>query len=185
MLLVLIKTNADWVSAIARIVLGIVFFAHGAQKLLGWYGGHGFKNTMQTFTTYLKLPPLIAVLVILTEFFGGLGLIVGLFSRLAALGVAATMVGAVLMVHYRQGLFMNWTGDKTGHGVEYHLIAIALSLVVMVNGAGCLSLDHSLYNHMSRNNARTNLSGMIKSHEAQVAQPPLASQLPCSTGSTL
>jgi putative oxidoreductase len=110
----LASTNVDWVVAIVRVVLGLIFFAHGAQKLLGWYGGPGFTSSMRTFTEHLHLPSTLAFLVIAGEFFGGVALIVGLLSRLAALGIALTMVGAVATVHFRYGLFLNWFGDKEG-----------------------------------------------------------------------
>lgn len=135
------NTPSDWSIAIVRIVLGIIFFAHGAQKLLGWYGGPGLVQSMQTFTEHLHLPAALAFLVIAGEFLGGIGLIVGLFTRPAALFIALTMVGAIAMVHLRHGLFLNWFGDKEGHGIEYHLLVIALSLVVIVKGAGAFSLD--------------------------------------------
>jgi len=143
----LFGTSGDWVLTMARIVLGIVPFAHGAQKLLGWYGGAGFTKAVQMFAGHLKLPAAVADLVIFTEFLGGLGLIIGLFSRLAALEILATMVGAVITVHYRHGLFMNWAGEKKGHGFEYHLLTIALALVIIVRGAGAFSLDHAFYEH--------------------------------------
>ena|ERR1700758_4267793 len=88
-------THADWVLGIARIVLGIIFFGHGAQKVLGWYGGQWLASSMRTFTEQLHLPLTLAFLVIAKEFFGGIGLIVGLFSRIAALVIAITMVGAI------------------------------------------------------------------------------------------
>ena len=147
LLLNLLRTNGDWVVAIARIVLGVIMFAHGAQKLLGWYGGPGLANAVQTLTTYVRLRKPVAVLVIFTEFFAGLGLLVGLFSRLAAAGVLITMVGAVVTVNYAYGLFMNWMGDKKGNGIEYHLLAIALALVVMFKGGGAFSLDRAMYEH--------------------------------------
>ena len=91
-------------------------------------------------------PPIpVAFLAVATEFFGGAGLIVGLLSRLAALGIGVTMVAAILMVHGRYGLFLNWFGDRKGHGFEYHLLAIALAVVIIVRGSGALSLDHVLY----------------------------------------
>ena len=142
-------THADWVVGIARIVLGIIFFGHGAQKILGWYGGPGLANSMRTFTEHLHLPSTLAFLVIAGEFFGGIGLIVGLFSRIAALVIALTMVGAVATVHFRFGLFLNWFGRQEGHGIEYHLLAIALSLVVVVKGAGAVSLDRLVHEHVS------------------------------------
>ncbi|HTA43348.1 MAG TPA: DoxX family protein [Bryobacteraceae bacterium] len=141
----ILYTNRDWIETLIRIILGVVFFAHGAQKLLGWFGGAGLKNTMLTMHQFLRLPIPLAFLAIATEFFGGVGLIVGLLSRLAALGIAATMVAAILMVHGRYGLFLNWFGDRKGHGFEYHLLAIALAAVIIARGAGALSLDRFLY----------------------------------------
>ena len=142
-------THAGWVVGIARIVLGIIFFGHGAQKILGWYGGPGLASSMRTFTEHLHLPSTLAFLVIAGEFFGGIGLIVGLFSRIAALVIALTMVGAIATVHFRFGLFLNWFGRQEGHGIEYHLLAIALSLVVVVKGAGAVSLDRLVHEHVS------------------------------------
>jgi putative oxidoreductase len=135
--------------AIARIVLGIVFFAHGAQKMLGWYGGPGLASSMRTFTEHLHLPSTLAFLVIAGEFFSGIGLIAGLFSRVAALVIVLTMVGAIATVHFRFGLFLNWFGNQQGHGIEYHLLAIALALVVVVKGAGAFSLDRLVHEHVS------------------------------------
>lgn len=152
-LLNLLRTDADWAVTAARIVLGVIMFAHGAQKLLGWYGGHGFESTLHTLHTHLKLPRLVGVVVILTEFLGGLGLIVGFLSRLAAVGILAAMLGAIFMVHYAYGLFMNWAGEQKGNGVEYHLLAIALALVVIIKGGGALSVDHALYEHQVDNPA--------------------------------
>jgi len=138
-------THTDWVVGIARIVLGIIFFGHGAQKMLGWYGGSGLATSMRTFTEHLHLPATLAFLVIAGEFVSGIGLIVGLFSRVAALVIVLTMVGAIATVHFRFGLFLNWFGDQEGHGIEYHLLAIALALVVVVKGAGAFSLDYLVH----------------------------------------
>jgi putative oxidoreductase len=145
----LIGTHTDWVVAIARIVLGIIFFGHGAQKMLGWYDGPGLSSSMRTFTEHLHLPSTLAFLVIAGEFFSGVGLIVGLFSRIAAFVIVLTMVGAIATVHFRFGLFLNWFGSQEGHGIEYHLLAIALALVVVVKGAGAFSLDRLVYEHIS------------------------------------
>lgn len=137
----LIRTTNDPVLTIARLALGIMIFAHGAQKMLGWFGGYGFEGTIGWMTSQLGIPALLAALAIAAEFFGGLGLIAGLGSRLAAFGVAATMLVATLMVHASNGFFMNWFGAQQGEGFEFHLLAIALALVVMIRGAGALSLD--------------------------------------------
>ena len=145
----LIRTNPDWALAIARIVFGVVLFPHGAQKMLGWFGGHGFKNTMQYFTNQVKLPGAVAFLVIVIEFFGSLGLILGLFGRIAAFGIIVVMIGAVMKVHIPHGFFMNWAGNQKGEGFEYHLLAIALALLIVVKGSGALSLDYIWYAHQA------------------------------------
>ena len=140
----LISTSDDYTLAIARLTLGIVFFAHGAQKMLGWFGGYGFSGTMTFFTQMMHIPVPFAFLAICAEFFGGLGLIVGFLSRVAAFGITINMLVAILTVHIRNGFFANWTGQQKGEGFEYHLLAIALLLVVMVKGAGALSVDRAL-----------------------------------------
>jgi putative oxidoreductase len=145
MLLDLLSTNPDWIQTIARLILGIVFFAHGAQKLLGWFGGPGLKETMRTMHETLRLPASMALLAVLAEFFGGLGLIAGLLGRVAAIGIAVVMLSAIVMVNGRYGLFLNWFGDRRGHGYEFHLLAIALAAVIIVRGSGALSLDRLLY----------------------------------------
>jgi putative oxidoreductase len=118
-------------------------FAHGAQKMLGWWGGPGFDGAMGFFGS-MGIPAIFAFLAIAAEFFGGLGLILGFLSRIAAFGVLVNMLVAVMMVHGRQGLFMNWTGNKGGEGFEFHVLAIALSLIVIAGGGGALSIDHAL-----------------------------------------
>ena len=148
MLTWLIDTDGDWVLTIVRVVLGIVLFAHGAQKLLGWFGGPGFSATLRTFRDQLRIPVALACLAIAAEFFGGLGLIVGLLTRIAALGIAITMAVAMVMVHLRYGFFLNWFGNKQGHGFEYHLVVIALAVVVIVKGAGAFSFDLALSRHL-------------------------------------
>lgn len=145
----LTATPADWTVAMVRIVLGLVFFAHGAQKMLGWYGGPGLVRSMRTLTEDLHLPSTLSFLVIAGEFLGGIGLIVGLFGRLAALVVALIMLGAIATVHFRFGLFLNWLGGQKGHGIEYHLLAIALALVVVIKGGGAFSIDRIVYERVS------------------------------------
>ncbi|WP_031500113.1 DoxX family protein [Bryobacter aggregatus] len=130
--------------ALLRVVLGGVFFAHGAQKMLGWFGGGGFSGTMSFLTDTMHIPALFAFLAIAAEFFGGLGLIVGLFTRIAAFGIGVEMVVAVALVHYPNGFFMNWSGNQKGEGFEYHLLAIAICLFLMDRGAGAFSIDQSL-----------------------------------------
>ena len=148
MLTWLLGTNGDWVIAIARIALGVVFFAHGAQKMLGWFGGAGLQTTVRMFREHLHMPAPLAVLAVATEFLGGLGLIVGFFSRVAALGIAVVMCVALCAVHSKFGFFMDWYGDKKGHGIEYHILVLALAMLVIFKGAGALSLDQALSRHL-------------------------------------
>lgn len=140
----LMITANDIALTTLRLVLGVVFFAHGAQKMLGWFGGYGFNGTMGYLTHMAHLPTPIAFLVICIEFFGGLGLIVGLLTRIAALGIGVQMIGAVLTVHLANGFFMNWAGNQKGEGYEYHLLAIAIAGVLLSRGAGAFSVDRAL-----------------------------------------
>jgi putative oxidoreductase len=140
----ILNTNNDFALAIVRLVLGIVFFAHGAQKMLGWFGGYGFSATMDFFTHQMGIPTIFAFLAISAEFFGGLGLIVGFLSRIAAFGILCEMIVAVAIVHRHYGFFMNWGGDQKGEGFEYHLLTIAIALAIAIKGSGALSVDHTL-----------------------------------------
>jgi len=137
------STSNDFALTILRLMLGVVFFAHGAQKMLGWFGGYGFSGTMGFFT-HGGIPAPLAFLAICAEFFGGLGLIVGLLSRIAAFGITINMLVAIATVHAANGFFMNWFGNKKGEGFEYHLLAIAMGVAIMIRGAGAFSLDRLL-----------------------------------------
>jgi putative oxidoreductase len=139
----LMGTSSDVSLTTLRLVLGVVFFAHGAQKMLGWFGGYGFQGTMGFFE-HMGMPAPVALLIICTEFFGGLGLIVGLLTRIAALGIGVEMIGAVFMVHLQNGFFMNWYGTQKGEGFEYHLLAIAVAAALLLRGSGAFSLDRTL-----------------------------------------
>src|SRR6266481_926838 len=140
----LIATDNDSATTILRLVLGVIFFAHGAQKMLGWFGGYGFTGTMGFFTGVLHIPAVFAFLAIAAEFFGGLGLIFGLITRVAAFGVFCNMIVAIAMVHGQFGFWMNWTGTQKGEGFEYHLLLIAASVFLMIRGAGAASVDRLL-----------------------------------------
>ena len=139
----LFSTSNDYTLTIVRLVLGLTFFMHGAQKMLGWFGGYGFHATMGTFT-HLGIPAPLAFLAICAEFFGGLGLLVGLLSRIAALGIMVNMLVAIATVHHVNGFFMNWTGQQKGEGFEFHLLAIALAIVVLIKGSGAVSIDRAI-----------------------------------------
>jgi putative oxidoreductase len=140
----LLATSNDWTLTVLRLVMGVTFFMHGAQKMLGWFGGYGFSGTMGFFTNMMHIPAPFAVLAILAEFLGGIGLIMGALTRIAAFGIATNMVVAVLMVHAKVGLFMNWTGQQKGEGFEYHLLALAIAMALLVRGGGAFSVDRAL-----------------------------------------
>ena len=137
----LFQTNASFSYWVPRVVLGCVMFPHGAQKLFGWFGGFGFTNTMTYFTETAGLPWIIAFLIIMGESLGSLGLIVGFFTRLSALGLICIMVGAIITVHIPNGLFMNWLGKQAGEGFEYHLLVIGISIPLLLSGGGKFSVD--------------------------------------------
>jgi putative oxidoreductase len=141
MLKIIVHTEADYALTISRFALGVLFFVHGSQLMLGWFGGYGLSGSMQFFTQQLGIPAFFAFLAICAQFFGGLMLIVGLAGRVAALAITCIMAVAVAKVHWQFGLFMNWFGAQKGEGFEYHLLAIALGLVVVLRGSGALSLD--------------------------------------------
>ena len=140
----LVATSNDYSLTLLRLILGIVFFAHGAQKMLGWFGGYGFSGTMHFFTGTMHIPGVFAFLAIAAEFFGSLGLILGFLSRIAAFGIMMNMLVAVSMIHRHFGIFMNWTGAQKGEGYEYHLLVIAICIVIIARGAGALSADRAL-----------------------------------------
>ena len=140
----LFSTSNDFTLTLVRLALGVTFFMHGAQKMLGWFGGYGFHATMGTFTHYLGIPAPLAFLAICAEFFGGLGLLVGLLSRVAALGIMVNMLVAIATVHHVNGFFMNWTGQQKGEGFEFHILAIALAIIVLVKGSGVVSIDRAI-----------------------------------------
>ena len=137
----LFQTNDNFSYWVPRVILGCVFLPHGAQKLFGWFGGFGFTNTMAYFTQTAGLPWIIAFLIIMGESLGSLGLIVGFFTRLSALGLICIMVGAIITVHFPYGFFMNWFGKQAGEGFEYHLLVIGMSIPLVISGGGKYSVD--------------------------------------------
>jgi len=142
----LIGTHGDVVPLVLRLTLAVVMFAHGAQKTLGWFGGYGLRGTLDSLRMS-GVPSPVAVLAIMAEFLGPLGLAVGLLTRVAALGIAAVMLGAILTVHRQHGFFMNWYGSQQGEGFEYHVLAIGLAVALVLNGAGAWSLDAVIAGH--------------------------------------
>jgi putative oxidoreductase len=139
----LLQTDSGVVGLILRITLTVVMFPHGAQKVLGWFGGHGFRGTMK-FLTSSGIPAIFALLAIAAEFLGPLGLAVGLLTRVAAFGIACVMLVAIVTVHRPYGFFMNWYGNQKGEGFEYHLLVLGVAITLIIVGAGAWSLDGAL-----------------------------------------
>ena len=141
----LLATYPSLSMLVVRLGAGIVFFAHGAQKVFGWFGGPGLKATIQTFQNYMKIPPAATVLAAFIECFGGLALIVGLLVRPAAVGLIVVMLVAVAKVHGRNGFFLNFSGTPgKGHGFEFNFVLIMMLLAILLAGAGVLSIDRAL-----------------------------------------
>ena len=139
----LFRTEDSLPLLIARLALGIVMLPHGMQKSLGLFGGPGFSGTMGMFTSQ-GMPAPLAFLVILGESAGSLGLIVGFLSRIAGFGITCIMLGAIGMVHWQNGFFMNWSGKQAGEGFEYHILALGVALAVLVGGGGRASVDRAI-----------------------------------------
>ena len=146
----LFQTDEAWSGLILRVMLGLVMLPHGAQKLLGWYGGFGFAGTMGFFTEQMHVPVVVAFLVIIGESFGSLGLILGLLTRFTAASLSLIMAGAIAMVHWPNGFFMNWFGKQAGDGFEYHLLVIGMSLALLIAGAGKWSVDGVIAKKLQR-----------------------------------
>ncbi len=134
-------SSNNWAATFSRIALGVVLFAHGAQKLLGWFGGFGFEGTMDFFTEGVGLPWIIGFLVIVIEFFGSLSLILGFATRLWSFAISILTLGIVQTVHWQNGFFMNWMGNQKGEGVEFFILMFGLAVSLVVSGAGKFSID--------------------------------------------
>ncbi|HWL53277.1 MAG TPA: DoxX family protein [Chthoniobacteraceae bacterium] len=146
----ILKTDSTVSTLLLRLTLGVVMFPHGAQKVLGWFGGGGLSNTLGFFTGQLQIPLVFALLAIAAEFAGSIGLILGVFTRVAAFGIGATMLVAIFMGHFDNGFFMNWSGTQAGEGFEYHLLAIGLAAALVLKGGGKGSLDSYLADKLTK-----------------------------------
>jgi putative oxidoreductase len=140
----LLGTYPSWSRLAVRMALGLVFFAHGAQKVFGWFGGRGLTATIQTFQQYLKVPPVATTLAAFVECFGGLALVVGFLARPAAVGIIVVMLVAIAKVHWKNGFFLA-TAPGQGNGWEFNFVLIAMAVAVLIGGAGALSIDYLLH----------------------------------------
>lgn len=141
----ILKTNNDWTGLFLRLTIAIVIFPHGAQKLLGWFGGYGFTGTMQFFTETIGLPWIIGFGVIILEFFGSILLLFGIGSRVLAVAFTMLAIGITFTSHVQNGFFINWFGNQPGEGFEYFLLLAGLGIALMLNGSGRYSFDKIFY----------------------------------------
>lgn len=139
----LLGTDGSVVGLVLRITLAVVIFPHGAQKVFGWFGGRGFKNTLKFFVSS-GVPAPLALLAFAAEFLGPVGLAIGLLTRVAAFGISCVMLVAIVTVHLKHGFFMNWEGNQKGEGFEYHLLALGVAIALIIMGGGLWSVDHAL-----------------------------------------
>ena len=138
----LLGTYPSWSRAVVRLALGVVFVAHGGQKVFGWFGGPGLKATIQMFQQYMKVPPAATVLAVLIEFLGGVAMLAGFLARPAAAGMIVVMLVAIVKVHGQHGFFINFSGTPgKGHGFEFNFVLIAMALSILIGGAGAFSID--------------------------------------------
>lgn len=137
----LLQNKTDVAALILRLTTGVVIFAHGAQKLFGWFGGFGFEATMQYFTGTAGLPYAIGVLVIAGESIGMVALALGLLTRFTAISLIVIMTGAFVIDHSHHGFFMDWFGQKSGEGFEYDILVIGSALGIVSLGPGAFSAD--------------------------------------------
>lgn len=134
----------SWSLLVVRLGLGVIFFAHGSQKVLGWFGGHGLGGTIKMFQG-MGVPRAAATIAAFIEFLGGCAMLVGLLARPAALGIIILMLAAIAKVHAKHGFFLNMGVPGKGPGFEFNFALIAMALAVLIGGAGALSVDRAVW----------------------------------------
>ena len=140
-----LATYPSWSHLVVRVALGVVFVAHGGQKVFGWFGGAGLRATLAAFKG-MGVPAPAAALAAFIEFFGGAAMILGLLARPAAIGIIVIMLVAIAKVHARHGFFLNFQGTPgQGHGFEFNFVLIAMALSILIGGAGVLSIDRTIW----------------------------------------
>ncbi|QXE88629.1 DoxX family protein [Geomonas nitrogeniifigens] len=163
----LLLTNDSWTGTVLRIGLGLVMLLHGAQNLLGWFWGLGFEQAMAVLTTQLGLPKIVGVLIIMTQFFGGIALVLGAYVRIASVAVIGVMLASFGVLNYSNGFLTTWSGKQLSPGVEFQLLAITVAVTITIWGAGRWSIDRALESPRSR------ISRERAAREAEMTiQPP-------------
>ncbi len=140
---IIFKSTDDWSGLTLRLTAGLIMLPHGLQKIAGLFGGFGFANTVNYFTSTLKLPWIIAVLIILIEALGSIGLIkTNCISKIWAVGFIVIMAGAIITTNAKNGLFMNWYRTQAGEGCEYHLLMMGICITLLITGSGKFAVDN-------------------------------------------
>lgn len=147
----LLRTENDLSAFLLRLTLALVLFPHGAQKVLGWFGGQGLGPTLQHFQGDLGIPLLFGIVAIAAEFLGSISLLIGFLTRVVAFVVAVEMIVAVYLLHLDFGFFMNWMGEQKGEGFAYHILILGMCLALMLKGGGIWSIDRVLNARRHRN----------------------------------
>ncbi len=143
-----IQTEDDIKFFILRFTVGFIVLAHGFQKLFGWFGGHGLSSTIEAFAQWFGFPAFITFLVVMSDSFGAFFLILGFLTRFMAASISMVMVGAIIFVHGRWGFYMNWYSEQRGEGFEFHLLILAICVVLIIAGGGKWSADKLIYNKL-------------------------------------
>jgi putative oxidoreductase len=138
------KSDNLLTGSIQRIILALVVFPHGAQKLFGWFGGYGFAGTMRFFTETVGLPWVVGLMVILLESVGAVALLIGAATRLVAVCYTVLAISIIFTSHIQNGFFMNWFGNQAGEGFEYFVLWLGISGSLVVSGGGKYAVDNLL-----------------------------------------
>lgn len=138
-----LRTDNSTAQLFIRLALGVVMFPHGAQKVLGWFGGPGITKTLQAFAG-MGFPAWSVVALMGVESVGAALLVFGLLTRLWAIGIGVSITVCMFLNHVQHGFFMNWFGQQKGEGFEYHLLVIGICVALLIKGGGALSVDRKL-----------------------------------------
>ncbi len=138
-----LRTDNSPAQLFIRLALGVVMFPHGAQKVLGWFGGPGITKTLQAFAG-MSFPAWSVVALMGVESVGAALLVFGLFTRLWAIGIGVSITICMFLNHVQHGFFMNWFGQQKGEGFEYHILVIGICVALLIKGGGALSVDRKL-----------------------------------------
>lgn len=140
----LFRTDRCPATLLVRLALGGVMFYYGARKVLGLFGGAGLPGSMNALARDWGLSSAIATVILIAELVGAIFLLLGFIARVAAAGIVVDLALALYLVHVRHLRFMDWFGNRVEEGVEFHVLALVIGIILVVKGAGPLSIDRPL-----------------------------------------